>query len=106
MSYLNEWKSKRVKLPYDIDGMVFKANLLSHQEALGSTAKAPRYLRTKIDTNKGSILFTINRWAIAYKFPPNQFSVPLKDVLFQVFNLIQLINLFFNLFIYLVIYYF
>jgi DNA ligase (NAD+) len=65
MSYLNEWKTNRVKLPYDIDGIVFKANLLAHQEALGASAKVPR-------------------WAMAYKFPPLQFGVPLKDVLFQV----------------------
>jgi DNA ligase (NAD+) len=65
MSYLNDWKTKRINLPYDIDGIVFKANLISHQEVLGASAKYPR-------------------WAMAYKFPPLQFSTPLTDVLFQV----------------------
>ena len=43
MSYLKDWQTNRLQLPYDIDGIVFKANLLKHQEALGTTAKSPKY---------------------------------------------------------------
>jgi len=44
---------RREKLPYEIDGIVFKVNHLSQQEQLGYVSRAPR-------------------WAIAYKFPPQE----------------------------------
>lgn len=57
--------SRRDTLNYDIDGVVLKVNSLAIQGALGFTAKTPR-------------------WAIAYKFPPEEMMTPLLDVEFQV----------------------
>lgn len=55
----------RPSLNYDIDGVVLKINSLSLQEEMGFTAKNPR-------------------WAIAYKFPPEEMMTTLLDVEFQV----------------------
>ncbi|CAB3394808.1 NAD-dependent DNA ligase LigA [Kyrpidia spormannii] len=51
--FLNEGDQLRATLPYDIDGMVIKVNNLDQQNRLGATAKSPR-------------------WAMAYKFAPEQ----------------------------------
>ncbi len=56
---------KRPSLNYDIDGVVLKVNDLFFQEQLGFTAKKPR-------------------WAVAYKFPPEEVLTKLLDVEFQV----------------------
>lgn len=55
----------RETLPCGIDGIVIKVNELAVREALGSTAKCPR-------------------WAIAYKFPPEEKSARLLDIVIQV----------------------
>ncbi|MFO0622594.1 MAG: NAD-dependent DNA ligase LigA [Polyangia bacterium] len=55
------WQDKRMSLPFDVDGLVLKVNDLSQREALGFTARAPR-------------------WAIAYKFPAQQGTTKLLDV--------------------------
>ena len=55
----------RPKLLFDIDGMVIKVNELEFQDKLGSTSKAPR-------------------WVIAYKFPAEQVTTKILDVVFQV----------------------
>ncbi len=55
----------RESLPYWIDGIVIKVNDRVHQERLGYTGKAPRY-------------------AIAFKFPAEQVTTVLEDVVFQV----------------------
>lgn len=59
---LNE---ERAALPFDMDGAVIKLNSLSDRAALGSTAKVPR-------------------WAIAYKYPPEQKPSRLLDIVVQV----------------------
>lgn len=60
-----EWSEKRESLPYEIDGLVVKLNSLAGQEALGATAKSPR-------------------WSIAYKFPPMQARTRVVDIIVQV----------------------
>ncbi len=56
---------KRESLPYDIDGVVVKVNSFAVQRDLGFTAKAPR-------------------WAVAYKFPPEEKTTLLRDITVQV----------------------
>jgi DNA ligase (NAD+) len=63
--FISYWESERKNLPYDIDGVVVKINSLGLQKELGFTAKSPR-------------------WAIAYKFKPEEASTRLLSVIFQV----------------------
>ena len=65
VEYCKSQGEKRHELDYDIDGMVIKVNSLVYQERLGFRAKNPR-------------------WAIAYKFPPEQVKTKLEDILVQV----------------------
>lgn len=55
----------RGELPYDMDGAVIKINSLEQREALGSTAKAPR-------------------WAVAFKYPPEKKESRVLDIVIQV----------------------
>lgn len=59
--YYQRLLSRRENLEYEIDGAVYKVNSLSSQEALGQVAKAPR-------------------WAIAYKFPPEEATTVVKAI--------------------------
>lgn len=59
--YLDEWSQKRFEHSIDTDGVVIKLDDLADRETLGTTAKAPR-------------------WAIAYKFPPEEKLTLLKDI--------------------------
>ena len=54
------WEANRHDLPYEIDGVVVKVDDLATRDVLGSTSKAPR-------------------WAIAYKFPPEERTTRLID---------------------------
>ncbi|MBC2889078.1 NAD-dependent DNA ligase LigA [Gordonibacter massiliensis (ex Traore et al. 2017)] len=56
---------RRDSLPYEIDGVVVKVNSFSQQESMGYTARAPR-------------------WAIAFKFPPEEKTTLLRDITVQV----------------------
>ena len=56
---------ERMAYPFDIDGAVIKLNDLQERLVLGSTAKCPK-------------------WAIAYKYPPEQKPSVLKDIVVQV----------------------
>lgn len=56
---------KRSSFAFDIDGAVIKVDRLSQREVLGSTAKAPR-------------------WAVAYKFPAEQKTTRIRDIIVQV----------------------
>ncbi len=56
---------RREDLPYEIDGVVVKVNSFAQQAALGFTARAPR-------------------WAIAFKFPPEEKTTLLRDITVQV----------------------
>jgi len=64
-NFIDEIENKRDTLPYEIDGIVVKVNLLSQQEIAGYTAKSPR-------------------WAIAYKYKAKQKSTIIKSVTLQV----------------------
>lgn len=52
---------KRFDLPFDIDGVVIKVDDFRQREVLGATAKVPK-------------------WAVAYKFPPEEKSSELLDI--------------------------
>ena len=55
----------RMEFPFDIDGAVVKLNNLSDRDLLGSTAKCPK-------------------WAVAYKYPPEQKPSRVVDIVVQV----------------------
>ena len=65
IDYIKEYTIKRPDLPYDIDGIVIKVDDMSLYDKLGYTAKTPR-------------------WAIAYKFPPEEVVTKLLDIIFTV----------------------
>jgi len=57
--------ARRERLPYEIDGVVFKVDSLDQQERLGHVSRAPR-------------------WAIAWKFPPEEELTVVEAIEFQV----------------------
>ena len=59
------WQEHRHDLDYEIDGVVVKVNDLGQRYELGATSKAPR-------------------WAIAYKFPPEERTTLLKDIMVSI----------------------
>ena len=65
IDYIAEYTVKRPDLDYDIDGIVIKVDDMSLYDKLGYTSKTPR-------------------WAIAYKFPPEEVVTKLEDIIFTV----------------------
>ncbi len=65
MDYIHYWDKHRWDLPLSIDGIVLKLNNIRQQEALGFTAKSPR-------------------WAISYKFKAESVATVLESVSYQV----------------------
>lgn len=63
--FINYWDVERHNLPFATDGIVLKVNSFAQQEALGFTAKSPK-------------------WAIAYKFKAEAVETELQSVDFQV----------------------
>jgi DNA ligase (NAD+) len=61
IDHCERWQQHRHDLGYEIDGVVVKVNDLAQREALGSTSRAPR-------------------WAIAFKFPPEERTTLLHDI--------------------------
>ncbi|MCL1799199.1 MAG: NAD-dependent DNA ligase LigA [Eggerthellaceae bacterium] len=64
-SFCEQALAKRDELPYEIDGVVVKVDSFASQASMGHTARAPR-------------------WAIAYKFPPEEKTTRLLDITVQV----------------------
>lgn len=64
-SYCLRMQDRRHDLAYEIDGVVVKVDDLDQREALGFTSKAPR-------------------WAIAYKFPPEEKTTRLLDIMVSI----------------------
>ncbi|BDC99614.1 NAD-dependent DNA ligase LigA [Persicobacter psychrovividus] len=65
LTYIAEWEEKRKSLPLETDGIVIKVNSYKQQQALGYTAKSPR-------------------WAIAYKYQAEVGITRLSSVTYQV----------------------
>lgn len=65
ITYWRSWEKKKDKQPYLIDGVVVKVNERKYQEALGYTGKSPRY-------------------AIAFKFPAEEATTVVEDIVIQV----------------------
>ena len=65
IKFCDEFEEKREKLDYEIDGIVVKVNDLESQKKLGTTMKSPR-------------------WAVAYKFPPQQKETTIESISVQV----------------------
>jgi DNA ligase (NAD+) len=61
LQFCHSWQERRHELPYEIDGAVVKVDNLEQRERLGFTSRAPR-------------------WAIAFKFPPEEKHTLLKDI--------------------------
>jgi DNA ligase (NAD+) len=65
LAFCLHWQEHRHDLPYEIDGVVIKLNDLGMRAELGVTSKAPR-------------------WAIAYKFPPEEKNTKLKEIMVSI----------------------
>jgi DNA ligase (NAD+) len=64
-AYCRHWLDRRHSLDYEIDGAVVKVDDLAQRRELGATSKAPR-------------------WAIAYKFPPEEKTTLLKGIMVSI----------------------
>ena len=64
-AFYDAWTKKKDSLEYGLDGIVLKINSRNIQEALGYTGKSPR-------------------WGVAYKFPAEQVTTVVEDIVFQV----------------------
>ena len=61
VAFCHRWRDSRDTLGYEIDGAVVKVDSLAQRERLGFTSRAPR-------------------WAIAFKFPPEERTTLLRDI--------------------------
>ena len=61
LAFLERWRDERHHLPYETDGVVVKVDRFDQQARLGIVGRAPR-------------------WAIAYKFPPEQVESLVEDI--------------------------
>jgi len=65
LAFVNEWKERRRDLDYGTDGVVVKVDAIADQERLGFVANNPR-------------------WATAFKFPAEQATTTIEDILIYV----------------------
>ncbi len=63
--YCTTWLQRRHSIDFEIDGTVVKVDDLAQRRELGATSKAPR-------------------WAIAYKFPPEEKNTLLRDIMVSI----------------------
>lgn len=63
--FCQHWQNNRHSNDYEIDGVVVKVNDLAQRQELGFTSKAPR-------------------WAVAFKFPPEERNTLLKDIMISI----------------------
>ena len=61
VSYVERWQEERHSVDWEIDGVVVKVDKIALQDELGATSHAPR-------------------WAIAYKFPPEERTTILREI--------------------------
>ncbi len=61
LAFCRRWEERRHDLDYEIDGVVIKVDELALRRTLGATSRAPR-------------------WAIAYKFPPEERTTQLRRI--------------------------
>ena len=61
IAFTETWREKRHDLPYETDGVVVKVDRVDQQERLGMVSRAPR-------------------WAIAFKYPPEQVETVVEDI--------------------------
>ncbi len=61
VGFVEQWQEPRHHLPYETDGVVIKVDAFDLQRRLGMVSRAPR-------------------WAIAYKFPPEQVETVVEDI--------------------------
>ena len=62
LDFIERWQEPRHDLPYETDGVVVKVDRFDFQRRLGMVSRAPR-------------------WAIAYKYPPEQVETTVEDIL-------------------------
>jgi DNA ligase (NAD+) len=65
LAFIEHWAEKRHDLDYETDGVVIKVSSLAQQAELGKVSRSPR-------------------WAIAYKFPPEEVETEVLDIAVQV----------------------
>lgn len=65
LAFIAEWETKRHELDYGTDGIVIKVDRVADQDALGFVSRSPR-------------------WAVAYKFPAEQATTTIEDILVYV----------------------
>jgi len=61
IAFTERWREARHELPYETDGVVVKVDRYDQQRRLGMVARAPR-------------------WAVAFKFPPEQVETVVEDI--------------------------
>ena len=65
VGFYNRMLELRGRLPYELDGVVFKVNRLDWQRRLGQLSRSPR-------------------WAVAWKFPAHETTTLVREIIFQV----------------------